>query len=227
MSFVKSNATQWLLAGCCTIILVTYGLYPGGATDSMNFPIHAAVQSQPAGQTDAFVTTFGLVPTPTPSPTPTPIPTPTPYAAATVGPTGALLWISYPGHITILDIPENTITAPGVITLTYEKISNTQDTLQGNNHFFSITGTMQTSTSIVPLTRFAQPVRLVLGYDERQGIIANTIALYRLTASGWTTTQITQVVQGPDYTIADIQWLGIYGLLGETNRIYLPLTLRK
>lgn len=79
----------------------------------------------------------------------------------------------------------------------------------------------------MPVAMFNQPARLILGYDERFSIIPNTIELYRLTASGWTTENITKVEQAADYIIADIQWLGVYGLLGETNRIYLPLTLRK
>lgn len=202
-------------------------VYVTGSTSSYDFPLKTPYQSQPGGQTDAFVATFGLVPTPTPTPTPTPVPTPTPFASAEVGPAGALLWISYPGHITMLNVPENALTTSSVITLTYDGRSNTQGTLQGNNHFFNITGTVQTSTSTMPLTRFSQPTRLTLGYSERSSIIANTIELYRLTASGWTTENITKVAQAPDYLIADIQWLGVYGLLGETNRIYLPLTLRK
>ncbi len=202
-------------------------VYVTGSTDSYDFPLKAAYQNQPGGETDAFVATFGLVPTPTPTPTPTPLPTPTPFASAEVGPEGALLWISYPGHITMLIIPENVLTTPSVITLTYDGRPDIQGDLQGNNHFFSITGTTQTDTSIMPVTMFRRPSRLILGYNERQTLIPNTIDLYRLTASGWTTENITKVEQSADYIIADIQWLGIYGLLGKTNRIYLPLTLRK
>lgn len=163
---------------------------------------------------------------PTPTPTPTPIPTPTPYAAAEIGPEGGMLWMTYPGHITILNIPEDAITSPSVITLTYDGRPNIQGDLQGNNHFFAIKGHIQGGTSTIPLTQFDRPVRLTLGYEELLTVISSTLDLYQLSASEWTTQNITKGTQADDYLVADVEWFGSYGLLGETNRVYLPLTLR-
>jgi len=198
-----------------------------GETDSTNFPLKNAAQNQLGGQRDAFVASYGLIPTPTPTPTPTPVPTPTPFASTEVGAEGALLWISSPGHITMLKIPGDAVAPHSVITLTYDNRANTQGELQGNDHFFSITGNTRDEMFTLPITQFIQPAQLILGYNEQMPIISNTLALYRLSASGWTTENITKVTQAADYLIADIQWLGVYGLLGKTNRVYLPVIMRQ
>ena len=165
--------------------------------------------------------------TPTPTPTLTPTPTPTPYAVQNIGTEGGAVWLTYPKHLTLLTISENDLDSQTTFTLTYNQLHGAKD-LQANNHSFSIEAGSQDNHSIIlPQTYLDRPARLFVGYHERSGIISNTIDLYRLSASGWTTENITKVAQSPDYIIADIQWLGVYGLLGETNRIYLPLVVRK
>ncbi len=165
--------------------------------------------------------------TPTPTPTLTPTPTPTPYATRSIGTAGGAVWLTYPQHLTLLTVPQGSLDSKHVFTLTYNRVLNTQN-LQANNHSFSIETRRQDNPSVeMPQSYLDQPVRLFLGYHELAGIIPNTINLYRLSASGWTTENITKVTQAADYLVADIQWLGVYGLFGETNRIYLPIVLRE
>ncbi len=198
-------------------------VFVSGSSLSSNFPLVAPLQPVNAGGSDALIVRLDFA---TPTPTPTPIPTPTPFASTEVGAEGALLWISYPGHITMLKIPGDAVAPHSTITLTYAQPPYTQSELQGINHFFSISGSTQDGMSPTLFTQFTRPTQIILGYDKQIPIISNTLALYRLSASGWTTENITKVTQGPDYLIADIQWLGVYGLLGETNRVYLPIIMR-
>jgi len=164
--------------------------------------------------------------TPTPAPTATLTPTPTPYAARSIGAEGGAVWLTYPQHLTLLTVPEGSLNNQTTFTLTYNQPRETKE-LHSNNHTFSIEAQPQTGSTELTQHYLENPVRLVMGYHELSGIISGTLDLYRLTAGGWTTAQITKVTQASDYIVADIQWLDIYGLLGETNRIYLPLTLRK
>jgi len=196
-----------------------------GGTDSQNLQLSRAAQGKINGGTDAFVARFGIVPTPTPPPTPTPTPTPTPFASEVIGPEGGGLWIAYPNHLTLLSIPEKVLSSQTPITLTYESIPNPQGELRGMNHFFSIYAELKSSSTWLPI-RFQKPVQLILGYRETNGIILDTLNLYRLTAQGWATDSITKVQESPGYMIADIQWMGVYGLMGKTNYTYLPVILR-
>lgn len=169
-------------------------------------------------------TATGGTPTPTPSPTPTP--TPTPYAHTEIDAAGGAIWLAYPDHLTLLTLPENALNAQTAFTLSYSQPPVVQN-LHTNNHAFSVDFQQSvTETAIIP-PYLDRPVRLTVGYHETLGIITNTLDLYRLTASGWTTDQITKIAQTPDYIIADIHWPGLYSVMGDTNRTYLPLVLRR
>jgi hypothetical protein len=200
-----------------------------GGTDSQNLQRKQATQEQLNGGKDAFIARLNIVPTLTPMPTPTPIPptpTPTPFASGVIGPEGGALWIASPQHITVLDIPKDALHADTPITLTHESQGNPQGDLQGLNHFFSIYAELKSSSTWMPL-RFLKPAQVTVGYKETCGAIADTINLYRLTANGWKTDTINIIKDYDGYMIANIEWMGIYGLLGETNRTYLPTIVRQ
>ena len=78
----------------------------------------------------------------------------------------------------------------------------------------------------MPLTQFDKPAHLTLGYNELLGVVSTTVDLYRLSSGSWITEHITKTAQAGNYLSADIERLGTYGLLGDTNRIHLPLVLR-
>ncbi len=179
-----------------------------GYTSSSNFPVRSPVQSY-RGDKDGFIARMGLVPTPTPTP---------PFAVRTIGPEGGSLWIVYPGHLTLVKIPSGSIATSTTFTLTYDSRADFQGDLQGMNHFFQV-------NAEIPVTP-ALPWEVALGFTETRGVIPDTLALYHLGPNGWLTEGITVTEQMPGYLEAQIAQLGTYGLLGQTNRLFLPLILR-
>ncbi len=165
---------------------------------------------------------LGISGTPTPTPIPTPMPTPTPFAAAEIGPEGGLLWLSYPKHLTLLQIPSGAVSATTAFELVYDGRPGAQGDLQGLNHFFTL--------GITPSLNVNYPLPLILGYDETLGVIKDTIRFYRLEGSTWVTSGITVSGQGTLLLDQSLVWVkepGVYGLLGRTNRIYLPVVIKR
>jgi len=188
-----------------------------GGTASDNFPTTINTTSY-GGGADAFVAAYGLIPTPTPTPTPTP------YAAAEIGPEGGVVWMSYPEHVTLLTVPSGAITDPAVFTLTYESRAGQQGDLTGMNHFFTLDSSMSLAGPEIPF-RLPDGLLLTMGFESGP-VVEDTVTLYRLSAGAWTTGAITVVAQQPQYLQTNIAWTGIYGLMGESNRVYLPALLR-
>jgi len=187
-----------------------------GATDSPDFVLASPAQGAPAGLRDAFVARFGL------SPTPTPAPTPTPFAQSTIGPGGGALWMTTPGHLTMLSVPAGAVSAETVFTLANDAHPNEQGDLQGIDHFFKL----KAQQGLTEPTGFHLPLELTLGYPGPGATTAGSLTLYRLEAGGWLTRGITVTDQSTNLMTAWIEQMGAYGLLGRTNRVYLPLVLR-
>ena len=161
---------------------------------------------------------LGGTPTPTPLPTPTPTPLPAP-ASKTIGAEGGLVWQAYQRHLTLLNVPPGAVTDPTVITLYYDQML-AQGDLQGVDHFFSIGVTGST-----PISSFQTPVQVTLGYPGRGPVISGSLGFYRLEVSNWVTEGITLTRLTSEDVLAQIDRAGAYGLLGSTNRCYLPLLL--
>ncbi|MBN2006721.1 MAG: SBBP repeat-containing protein [Anaerolineae bacterium] len=202
-----------------------------GSTDSPDLPLKNPLQDQKAGDADTFVARFGLFPTPTftPSPTPTATPTPTstptPYASGKIGPEGGSIWMAYAEHLTMLTVPAGSLDREGTFTLVYANRSLNQGSLFGVGHFFTLSADVPGSTLWQP-PRFANPLRLQLSYAPGP-VPDESLQLYRMTPSGWTTAEITLQQHLPGYIVADIHQTGLYGLLGEPRRLYLPIVLRQ
>jgi len=155
----------------------------------------------------------GVVPTPTPAPTPTP---PAP-AIRSFGPEGGLLWQAYESHLTMLIISAGAITTSTTLTIYYDQRPDHQQELQGFNHFFTVGADPSLPISL----------NVALGYPDHLPIISGTMGLYRLEAMNWVTEGITLTSMTPGATLAQIDRIGIYGLLGQTNLTYLPIVLRE
>jgi hypothetical protein len=69
-------------------------------------------------------------------------------------------------------------------------------------------------------------MELLLGYHSRGGIIFDSLSLYRLDAGVWVTEGLTMTERLGNSISVLIDRPGIYGLLGETNRTYLPHIVR-
>jgi formylglycine-generating enzyme required for sulfatase activity len=173
----------------------------------------------------------GGTPTPSPTPSPTltpmPTPTPTPFAVGEIGQTGGAVWMATPKHLTLLHVPENRVGSRAVFTITYEDYHNVQDGLQGVNHFFKLDVLPNQPTATNYIDGQLYPAQeLFLGFQEPYGVKYETLRLYRLGPSGWTTQHITLTERTAGYVRAQIQQTGVYGLLGLTDRLYLPLITR-
>jgi formylglycine-generating enzyme required for sulfatase activity len=162
---------------------------------------------------------------PAPTPTPSPTATPNPYAVATVGPAGGALWVSKADHLTLLTIHRDTLQTTQTITLSYETLVNAHGALQGNHHFFSVDVAAPPDGTWFPP---AGPITMevALGYRETYSARPETLRLYQAGAAGWITSSISPTLHYPDYLVTEIYQSGLYGLLGQTHRTYLPLLLR-
>ena len=181
-----------------------------GTTWSWDLPTQSPAMSY-RGYSDAFVERLALVPTPTP------------FATANIGPQGGAVWLALPGRLTMLTVPPGAVSETTVFTLAYDGHSDVQGDLQGFHHFFSLAAG-RPPTGPVTLTH---PLQLILGFTDTGAAIPNTVGLYRLSSGTWVTNGITVTEQSPNHLIAWAEGTGIYGLLGRTNRIYLPLLLRR
>ena len=186
-----------------------------GLTWSSNFPTQVTLYSRNRGYSDAFVTQMGIVPTPTPTPTPTP------FATGQIGSAGGALWMTYPGHVTLLSVAPGVLSDTVTFTLVYEGRPNPQgQNLQGIDHFFS----MESDPTL--LINDGQALELSLGFDQAPGVMVDTLALYRLEAGEWASQGITLTEQSPTHVVARTREDGFYGVLGATLRQYLPLLVR-
>ncbi|MFN3761579.1 MAG: hypothetical protein ACK4WK_00060, partial [Anaerolineae bacterium] len=89
--------------------------------------------------------------------------------------------------------------------------------LQGLNHFFRL----EAGGPVTP------PLGVEVGFYETRGVIADTIDLYRLSGTLWVTEGVTVTGRYFGHIEGTVDGLGVYGLLGRTNRLYLPLVLRQ
>jgi formylglycine-generating enzyme required for sulfatase activity len=165
-------------------------------------------------------------PTPTPPPTATPIPTATPFAVNDIGPNGDVLWLAYPHHLTLLEVPAEAVDASTVFTVAYDGRSNLQGDLQGIDHFFSLHAQPPLPESTLVPGSARMPLQLMLGFTSLQGVMSNTVGLYRFDSGEWLTDHIVLTEKTEGHIVAGIAELGTYGVLGRTNRTYLPVLLR-
>jgi formylglycine-generating enzyme required for sulfatase activity len=172
-------------------------------------------------------TAIEVPPTPTPTPIPTPTATPPPFAVRQIDTAGGAVWMTTPSHLTLLHVPGGKLGSGITFTITYQERDNQQGGRQGMNHFFRLSAVSDQPDSTNYLDgRFYPSHELFLGFQEHPGVDVETLRLYRLGPSGWTTDDITITERAAGYIRAQVRQVGIYGLLGETQRLYLPLIAR-
>jgi len=137
-----------------------------------------------------------------------------------------VLWLAYPRHLTLLDVPAGAVDASTVFTIAFDGHSNLQGDLQGIDHFFSLYAQPALPESAFVPGSARLPLQLTLGFAGLQGVISNTVGLYRLDSGAWLTDHIVLTEKTAGHIVAGIAELGTYGVLGRTNRIYLPVVLR-
>jgi hypothetical protein len=132
---------------------------------------------------------------------------------------GGELIYHYMGHTTSLAVPPGALSAPSVFTISYHIPPTTTGQLRGMDHFFDLDSTQ---------TVFTTPLTLTISYSEsvRGPIVPGTENLYRWQDSQWVTDSITLASRCSDGLSAQITHLSLFGVLGESKRVYLPLVLK-
>mgnify|MGYP005620607177 CR=1 FL=1 len=117
-------------------------------------------------------------------------------------------------------------------TIAFDGRPNAQENLQGINHFFYLDANAPISgsgTVFIPGTGTLNlPIKLTLAFDRSSlhGVITDTLDLYRLGPTSWLTTDVAVLERADNYLVAWVGHTGVYGLMGRTNRLYLPLVFR-
>lgn len=171
--------------------------------------------------------TLSPTPSPTPSPTSSPTPTALPLDTRAITTSGGLLWLAYPGHVTMLYVPPNALAEPASVTLRYEPRPASQGELEGLDHFFAIEAV--DAANRTSLSAFDTPVDVTLTYLDHGSALEGSIDFYRLEAARWVTAGITSTIgtgKLPGAFLAQVRQTGSYGLLGRSYRCYLPILLR-
>jgi formylglycine-generating enzyme required for sulfatase activity len=162
-------------------------------------------------------------PAPSPTPEPPPIPTPTPFAVSSIGPEGGVVWLASPSNLTMLSVSPGTLGTSTVITLSSDGRSNLQGDLQGLNHFFSLDVHPPLSESMQGSSTVPVPFEFTLGFTDLNGVKTDTVSLYRLDAGAWSSDDIVVTDQTREHIVAWLGQEGTYGVMGRTNRLFLPL----
>lgn len=128
---------------------------------------------------------------------------------------GTLTHLDRGQHATLMVAPGGVVTAT-LFTMSYEIAPATPTLLLPIGHAVALTATPALLT---------KPLTLTLRYSDvlRGPVMADTIQLYRLQSGQWVTDGITITARLTDGLTAQITPLSRYGLLGQTNRFYLPI----
>jgi hypothetical protein len=135
--------------------------------------------------------------------------------------------LAQPDQLTLLHVPSGAVDSRTVFTLAIDARPDPQGDLQGTGHFFSIAASPKAQASSAVPGSAKSPLELTLGFSELAGVINDSVRLYRLSSTGWQTSHITVTEQTAEHMVAWTDQLGTFGLLGRTNRVYLPVFLRK
>jgi hypothetical protein len=140
-------------------------------------------------------------------------------ASAAILPEGGTLTYEYPNHATTLEVPPGALSAPTVFTISYHLPPTATGELRGMDHYFQLESEQ---------TSFDPPLTLTVSYSEevRGPIIPGTESLYRWQDSMWVTEGITLADRWAAGFSAQVDHLSLFGVLGNTNRMYLPLAMR-
>lgn len=100
--------------------------------------------------------------------------------------------------------------------------------LSGINHFFNTTAVYSNTGQLAQLTPGTVFTISVAYTTEERGVVADsTLALYYWDDAAWSTEGITKVMTAQDNVVfSRLNHLTLFGILGESRAIYLPLIMR-
>jgi CSLREA domain-containing protein len=142
-----------------------------------------------------------------------------PQNSAFIPPAGGSLTYSYPHHSSTLTVPSNVLAEATQFTIRYHSPPTSTAPLLAMKHFVELSSSQ---------TTFNAPLSLTLTYSDNElgAIIAGSESLYHWQDGQWTSDGISITEQQSDGLTAEISSLGFFGLLGESNWLYLPAISR-
>jgi hypothetical protein len=148
-----------------------------------------------------------------------------PSTTASIGPSGGTL-NSGVDH-TAYTIPAGAFSAATTFTHTprYQGSLPAHAPLIGIGHAFEVSATLSASTQPIAPSR-AYTITVTYSAAERGPAIAQTLALYAWDGSQWTKLPNSTTNPTTKTVRAATSRLGIFAVLGETRRVYLPLVRR-
>jgi hypothetical protein len=126
--------------------------------------------------------------------------------------------------------PPATFTDTVIITHTARLSSNapSPNTLAGIDHFFDVTA-VYSSTGLPAQPAASRTYTVAVEYTdaEKGPVIEGTLGLYWWTGSAWSQQGISSTVNITNNVVtAQVDHFSLFGILGETHRVYLPLVMR-
>ncbi|HEY85218.1 MAG TPA: hypothetical protein G4N96_08935 [Chloroflexi bacterium] len=211
---MNTREFQHLLIGMALIIGAFIGF-----TMLMSHPLAGA-----AGQSwyafDFYADHHHPAPTSTPSP-PTPTPTPTPIFAQTTMDAGGGTFTPLTTEPVTIHFPPGAVTTDTLIGYT-RHLEGEPGRLSGADRYFALTASQQGQ----PLTQFERPISLTIALPPDHTLISSTLGLYWLQGTAWITKGISVTDRSRTSLSAELDHFTEFAVLGRTNRIYLPLTLK-
>jgi ligand-binding sensor domain-containing protein len=127
---------------------------------------------------------------------------------------------------TMVTFPAGAVTQDMVVTYTPMQPSAT-GSLVGIGHFFDLSATAGKGISL-PDVDFEKPYTLTVDYThgELGTAIENTLGVYWWDGGQWLPEPTSRVEAGVDRVTANPDHMTLFAVLGETNRLYLPLVMR-
>ena len=134
------------------------------------------------------------------------------------------------GDRTTYTFPSATFTDTVIITHTARLSSNapSSNTLTGIDHFFDVTA-VYSSTGLPAQPAASRTYTVAVEYTdaEKGPAIEGTLRLYWWNGSAWSQQGISSTVNITNNVVtAQVDHFSLFGILGETHRVYLPLVMK-
>jgi hypothetical protein len=153
---------------------------------------------------------------------PAPLPSPPLLTLSTViGPPWYGGSLEAPDGRVRLDFPGNWVSQATRVAYTDTGPQGPLGNLQGVR-FFELSAVVEGTTT--PVTTFNSAFMLTARYGgtEIAGGVEESLALYRWNGEGWIREPTSRLDAGNDRLTATLDRMGLYAVLGETCRLYLP-----
>jgi ligand-binding sensor domain-containing protein len=126
---------------------------------------------------------------------------------------------------TTVEFPAGAVAQDTLVTLTPMQPSASAP-LVGIGHFFDLSAAA--ARAMAPAVDFAKPYTLTVHYtdEDRATAIEDTLGLYWWDGGQWLPEGTSSVDPGTNRVTATPDHMTLFAVLGETNRVYLPLVMR-